>query len=489
MVNHSGRSVIPRMTIVSEYTPGTKRNTELALLLFAIAISLGAYALVDITTSEDQSLSAGFWPYAIVFPAFVIAAHFVLRFYAAYADPVILPIAVALNGIGIAMIHRIDVGAPNARGAPFTTKHMIMAAAGIVGLAILIILLRRHQKLRAYTYTAMVASVVLLILPTFFTPINGARIWVQLFGFSFQPAEITKIALTVFFAGYLVTNRDQLALAGPKFLGLRLPRGRDLGPLVIVWFISIGVLVLQRDLGTSLLIFGLFVAMLYIATERSSWVIIALLLFTSGAFIAWTQFGHVQKRVNAWLNTLDVELIDKVGGSGQIAQGLFGLAKGGLLGTGIGQGHPYKVPYSNSDLIYASLGEELGLVGLFAILMLIMILVERAFRTAIGVRDGFGKLLAAGLGFVFCLQVFVVVGGITRVIPLTGLTLPFLAHGGSSLIANWAVIALILRVSDAARRPTPPPGPSLIPDDAATTALDFSSLPNAQSTARGESSS
>jgi cell division protein FtsW (lipid II flippase) len=313
--------------------------------------------------------------------------------------------------------------------------------------------LRDHRVLSRYTYIAMAFGLVLLLLPLFpiiGKTINGSRIWVGLGPLSFQPGELAKIALTVFFAGYLVTARDSLSLVGRKILAMQLPRGRDLGPLLVVWGASLAVLVFERDLGTSLLFFGLFVGLLYVATERISWVVIGLLLFLGGAFMAWTVFAHVQRRVDIWLHPFAADMLPI---STQIVQGIFGMASGGLLGTGLGEGRPYSVYASESDMIFASMGEELGLTGLFAILILYILIVERGLRTAIGVRDGFGKLLATGLAFSMALQCFVVVGGVTRVIPLTGLTLPFLAYGGSSLLSNWMIIAILLRISDSARRP------------------------------------
>ena len=240
-------------------------------------------------------------------------------------------------------------------------------------------------------------------------------------------------------------------------LKLQLPRIRDLGPILLVWACSLAVLVLERDLGTSLLFFGLFVAMLYLATERISWIVLGLLLFLGGSVLAAHAFAHVGYRFEAWLHAFDSNVFNQSpGGSGQLVRGLFGMASGGLFGTGWGQGRPDLVPFAESDFIFASLGEELGLTGLLAILVCYLVLAERGLRTAIGVRDGFGKLLAGGLAFVVAFQCFVVVGGVTRLIPLTGLTLPFMAYGGSSLLANWVVVALLLRISDGARRPAPP---------------------------------
>src|SRR5690606_26725727 len=353
----------------------------------------------------------------------------------------------------------LDLGSQVTGGTQdLAPRQLQWTALGILCAFALVWFLRDHRTLRRYTYTAMIAGIVLVALPLvpgLGARINGAQIWINLFGFSLQPAEFAKIAFAIFFAGYLVTNRDTLALAGPKVLGLQLPRLRDLGPIIIVWLVSLAILVFERDLGTSLLFFGLFVAMLYIATERVSWVVIGLLLIAVGAVLAAPTVGHVQARVDGWLHPFGPEIYGRnPGASGQIVGGLFSLGNGGLFGTGWGAGYPRTVPYAFSDFIYASLGEELGLTGLIGILLLYLVLAERGLRTAIGVRDGFGKLLAGGLAFVMAWQLFVVVGGITRIIPLTGLTMPFVAQGGSSLLANWLVVGLLLRISDDARRPS-----------------------------------
>ncbi len=446
------------MVTVSEHVPRTRRNVELLLLVIAVGISMGAYGLVEVATS-------GTWPpqfllYGGGFAVLALVVHLTLRFRAAYADPTLLPIAVAINGLGLAMIHRIDLARVDQEGySPLAPKQLMWAAIGVTLATAVLWVLRDHRMLRRYTFTAMVAGLVLLALPMvpgLGKQINGARIWIGLGGLSFQPGELAKITLTVFFAGYLVTQRDNLSLAGKKLLGMQLPRGRDLGPILIAWMASVGVLVIERDLGTSLLFFGVFVAMLYVATERISWIVIGLGLFAAGAYIAWTLFTHVQGRVSAWLHPFDQSVYDAdFGGSYQLVQGLFGMAHGGLVGTGLGQGRPTIVPYAESDFIVAAIGEELGMAGLFALFCLYMVLVQRGMRTAIGVRDGFGKLLAAGLAFAIALQCFVVVGGVTRIIPLTGLTMPLLAYGGSSLVSNWIIVGLLLRISDAARRPAP----------------------------------
>ena len=433
------------------------RGVELGLLVLALAVGWAAYALVGLGTANRVPSNA-LW-YGVGMAAMALGMHLVLRWRAPYADPVILPVAVAFNGIGLAMIYRIDV----AEHTDFASKQLEWTALSLVLAATVIVLLRDHRTLRRYTYTAGVIGLALLVsplVPGIGRDVNGARIWIRIAGVGLQPAELAKIALAVFFAGYLVTNRDTLTLAGPRVLGIQLPRLRDLGPIVVVWGASLAILVLQRDLGTSLLLFGMFVAMLYLATERVSWVLIGVVLFVAGAWAAAIAFPHVGARFTIWLHALDPAIYNKAGGSWQLVQGLFGMANGGLFGTGWGQGRPDIVTFAQSDFIVTSLGEELGLTGLVAILVLYAILTERGMRTAIGVRDGFGKLLAGGLAFVVAFQVFVVVGGVTRIIPLTGLTTPLLAYGGSSLLANWIIVALLLRVSDDARRPAPVVAPN-----------------------------
>ena len=446
------------MATVSPLPVRPGRSLELGLLVLALVIGVGAYALVGLATAD--ALPADIVGYSVGLVALSVGMHLVLRWRAPYADPVILPCVVALNGIGLAMIYRIDLAYEvRDKFAGFAERQLAWTAISMVLAGIVIAILRDHRTLRRYTYTAMVAGLVLIVLPlmpVIGRTINGAKIWIHVGPASLQPAEIAKIVLAVFFAGYLVTTRDTLALAGPRILGLQLPRIRDLGPILLAWMVSLGVLVLQRDLGTSLLFFGLFVGMLYLATERISWVVIGATLFVGGAAIVATVFPHVGARFDVWLTALDTDTFTRdPGGSGQLVRGLFGMASGGLFGTGLGQGRPDLVPYAESDFIVASLGEELGLTGLLAILVLYLVLAQRGLRTAIGVRDGFGKLFAGGMAFVVAFQCFVVVGGVTRLIPLTGLTMPFLAYGGSSLLANWIIAALLLRISDSARRPAP----------------------------------
>jgi cell division protein FtsW (lipid II flippase) len=428
------------------------RVAEALLLVVALALGMGGMWMVGY--SMEDGLPEGFWTYSIVLAALAFTAHIVLRLRAPYADQVILPAVILLNSVSMATILRQDLDPAGIDGAN-ASRHLMWTALGIIVACVALFVIKDHRSLRRLTYTAMIVGIVLVILPLvpgLGREINGARIWIYIGNFSLQPAEFAKIAFAVFFAGYLVANRDTLALAGKKFLGLQLPRLRDLGPILIVWAVSLAVLIGEKDLGTSLLFFGLFVGMLYLATDRVGWIVIGLAMFGAGAVVAWSIFSHVQLRVNIWLDAFNPDLM--TGPSYQLVQGLFAMSYGGMFGAGWGEGYPEYIPFAFSDFIYASLGEELGLTGLLAILLIYLVIVQRGLRHAVGVRDGFGKLLAGGLAFVMALQLFVVVGGITRVIPLTGLTLPFMAQGGSSLLANWIVIALMLRISDAARRPS-----------------------------------
>ncbi|MPV49186.1 MULTISPECIES: FtsW/RodA/SpoVE family cell cycle protein [unclassified Pseudactinotalea] len=449
------------MATVAAARPGAGRGSELVLLAVAVAIGVGGLALVGL--GVEGEIPGDLPVYAAVLAGVSVALHLVLRWRAPHADPVMVPIVVALTGLGLAMIYRLDLAAvARGRAGGAADRQLLWTLVGAAAAIAVIVLLTDHRLLRRLPYLAGGAGLLLLLsplLPVIGQRINGAQLWVNVAGVQFQPAEPAKILLAIFFAAYLVTHRDSLTLAGPKVLGMQLPRIADFGPLLIVWAASIVVLVVQRDLGTSLLFFGLFVAMLYVSTERVSWILIGLGLFAVGVILAVNTFGHVAARFDIWLHALDPDVYFAPYGSGQLVDGLFGLAAGGLLGTGWGQGHPYLVPYANSDFIIASLGEELGLTGLMAILLMYLILIQRGLRASIGVRDGFGKLLGSGFAFVIAFQCFIIVGGVTRLIPLTGLTTPFLAAGGSSLVSNWIIVAILLRISDAARSPAPEAGP------------------------------
>jgi cell division protein FtsW (lipid II flippase) len=446
--NSAGRSTITESIKLKLRVPARQRNRELLLLLFACLINGGAMALVQLGAEgeTDSSLLLMGGGLAVL----VLAMHVALRFVAAEADPFVLPIATVLNGLGIAEIYRIDLAEGFSGWEAAGVRQIAWTGLAIAVAIAVILIIRNHRVLARYRYIAMFTGILLLLLPML-PGIGheefGAQLWIKVGGFSFQPGELAKLCLAVFFAGYLVESRDSLSMVGKKFLGMKFPRVRDLGPILVIWAASMGVLVFQRDLGTSLLYFGLFLVMLYVATGRGSWIAIGLLLFAGGALLASQTFGHVQTRIAGWLDPF----ADAMGGSYQMVQGMFGLANGGLVGTGLGKGRPDLVPVAQSDFIIASLGEELGLAGLFAILGLYLIFVSRGFRIGFSGQDDFGRLLGVGLSFVVALQVFIVIGGVTRVIPLTGLTTPFLAAGGSSLVANWIIVALLLRLSDTVR--------------------------------------
>ncbi|WP_405584239.1 FtsW/RodA/SpoVE family cell cycle protein [Streptomyces sp. NBC_01190] len=447
-------------TITSIGAPN-RRNTELALLVFAVVIPLFAY--VNVGLAKNDSVPAGLLGYGVGLGVLAGGAHLLVRKYAPYADPLMLPIATLLNGLGLVLIWRLDQ--EPSLGAAMAPNQLMWSALGLVLFVLVLVFLKDHRILQRYTYISMVVALVLLIAPIFFPGVNGAKIWITLPGIgSLQPGEFAKIIITVFFAGYLMVKRDALALASRRFMGLYLPRGRDLGPILVVWAISLLILVFETDLGTSLLFFGLFVIMLYVATERTSWIVFGLLLSGGGAVLVSMTEPHVQVRVQNWLHPLALEN----GGVTETAQAMYAFGSGGIFGSGLGQGYSRLILgiAPKSDYILATVGEELGLAGLMAVLLLYGLLIERGIRTALAARDPFGKLLAIGLSGAFALQVFVVAGGVTGLIPLTGMTMPFLAQGGSSVIANWALVAILLRISDTARRPAPSPAPS--PDVEAT---------------------
>ncbi|NUW44396.1 FtsW/RodA/SpoVE family cell cycle protein [Nonomuraea rhodomycinica] len=437
--------------------PAKRRGAQLLMLALAVGITMFAYANVGL--AMNGKVPAGMLTYGLGLGGFMLAAYLVLAKFAPWADPLILPLVTLVNGIGLVIIYRIEESHARGTAGASATNQLIMTGVGVVLFAVTLIVLRDQRALQRLTYTAGFVGLFLLIsplIPGLGKTVNGSRIWIGFGPATIQPAELAKIALVVFFAGYLVAKRDVLALAGRRLLFIDLPRARDLGPVLITWAVSLGVLVLQKDLGSSLLLFGTFIAMLYIATQRTSWVLIGILLFVGGAFLAGQIFDHVQARFEVWLDPGRQEFFDReLGGSAQLMQGLFAMGAGGILGTGLGQGHPYLVPLSFSDFIFSATGEELGLTGLMALLMVYALIVERGLRTSLAARDPFTKLLAGGLSFLLAWQVFIIVGGVTNLIPLTGLVTPFMSQGGSALLANWILVALLVRTSDAARQPPP----------------------------------
>ena len=447
--------------------PRGRRRTELLMLAFAVGVVLFAYANVGF--GLNGKLPAGLVEYGLAFVVIILAAHLAVRRFAPWADPLLLPLAALMNGLGIVMIYRLQQSGRSGNPgnqistitASATATQVLYSAIGVAAFVAILVFVREIRVLQRYTYTLGAVGLILLAIPALLpasmseVPGTGAKIQIAIGGFSFQPEQFAELALAVFFAGYLVAKRDVLSLAGRRFLGIDLPRARDLGPVLIAWGVSLLLLVFESDIGTSALFFGLFVAMLYIATQRTSWLLIGILLFVFGAYVSSKLFSHVGERFTVWLHPWAGD--NPTHSSYQLVQGLEGMGFGGILGTGLGHGQPFWTPLVQSDFIITAFGEELGLTGLMALLLIFGLIVQRGLRAAIAVRDPFAKLLGGGLSFVLALQVFIIVGGVTQLIPLTGITTPFLSQGGSSLIAVWALIALLMRVSDTARRPAPQP--------------------------------
>ncbi len=445
-----------------------KRGTELFLLIFGMLVVLGYAVSAEIGVTGH--VRPDVWVQPILLTLIFLGFHVVIRILAPYADPVLLPAAATLNGLGVEFLRRLDLGSAVKEGgsrSPWTgdsIRQLAWTFAALLVATVALAVVRDHRSLSRYAYTLCLGGIILIILPAVLpaslSEVNGAKLWIR-FGnvFQIQPGEFAKLMLLVFFAYYLVRKREVLSLASRRVLGIDFPRGRDVGPVVLVWLLSLMVLVFEKDLGTSLLYFGMFIVTLYIATERVSWLLIGLVMFFGGAVSAYFlgtflgPFQNFHERVGVWLNPF----ADPQGTGYQLVQSLLGLGTGGLFGAGPGVGQPQQVPEVRNDFIFAGFGEEIGLFGLTALLVIYLMISQRGLRTAIAVRDSFGKLLAGGLAFTLALQVFVIIGGVSKLIPLTGQTTPFMSAGGSSLMANWLLIALLLRISDAARRPAAPP--------------------------------
>jgi cell division protein FtsW (lipid II flippase) len=438
--------------------PPTKRGLELLMLAFAAVVVTTALVLVQLTVPGGLTRSLLY--YGAAYLALFGVAHLAVRVLAPYADPLILPCVALLNGLGLVVIHRLDTAdetSATSAGNPVPAGNLpdqiAWTTLGVGLFVVVLVVVRDHRVLARYGYTCGLVGLVALalpgLLPGALSEVNGAKIWLRFGGLGIQPGEFAKILIMVFVAAFLVTKRDLFTTAGRSVFGMELPRARDLAPLLMAWGLSLGVLVLEKDLGTSLLFFGIVLVLVYIATERLAWLVIGLIFFLGGSTVADMIFPHVQRRVTAWINPFS----EYDGAGYQMAQSLFGLGTGGVFGTGLGGGRPDLVPEAHTDFITAAIGEELGFVGLAAVLFTYLLVVMRGMRTALTVRDTFGKLLAAGLAFAVGLEVFIVVGGVTKLIPLTGLTAPFLAYGGSSLLANYILVALLLRISHAARAP------------------------------------
>lgn len=437
--------------------PNRRSRTYELTLLIAATVVVGA-SLSIVEWAQEQRLTIDLAKYVIAFVVLYGAAHVAVRRFAPHADPLILPVVALLNGLGLVLIHRLDLGNQKGENGRIVetqeaNQQVLWTLIGVAVLIGVLAVLRDHRTLSKYAYTIGLAGLVFLalpaLLPSSMSEINGSKNWIKTPLFNIQPSEVSKILLIVFTAAFLVSKRDLFTSAGKRVLGVDLPRARDLAPLLLVWVLALAVLGYANDLGTPLLIFFTVLAMVYIATERVGWIVVGLSLAVVGALIAYELFPHLQVRVAVWQDPFD----DFYGKGNQPAQSLFSLATGGLAGTGLGSGRPTMVPFASTDFIIAAIGEELGLIGLAAVLMLFLILIFRGFRASLTVRDSFGKLLAAGLVATMAIQLFVVVGGVTKLIPLTGLTTPFMSYGGSSLLTNYALIGILLRISNAAREP------------------------------------
>ncbi len=418
-------------------TARRRRANELGLGLMAVVITSGGYVLLLL--AEKPDLPADLWLFLLAMLGLYVVAHLAVRRFAPRADPTLLPIAAALNGIGFITISRLDRDLARIQAG--------WTAVAVVAFVLTLMLVRRIRTLERYRYTFLLLGVIALLvplLPGIGREINGARLWVRVGPLNFQPGEAAKVLLVVFFAAYLVDKRELLRSGSRRFLGMAVPDPKHLGPLLLAWGFSILVMVRQKDLGSSLLFFAVFAAMLYIATDRASYLIAAGAMFVAGAFVAYQFFGHVQDRVGAWIDPWSVARTTGF----QIVQSMYALGSGGFAGTGLGLGSPQKIPNAPTDFVFSAIGEELGMLGTVAICILFLLFVGSGLRIALDADRPFNKLFAAGLTTIVGVQTFVIVGGVIRVIPLTGVTLPFISYGGSSLIANFVIIALLLRISD-----------------------------------------
>lgn len=406
------------------------------LLVLALTFGIGAYALVGLGRRGRVPPNIGL--FGTLIAAGFLAAWFIARRVARRADPVLLPAAALLSSLGFAVIWRLK--------PDLAVEQATWLLVGLAAFVVTLMLVRDDRMLDGYTYTIGLAGSILLLLPI--VPgigrvINGARLWVAIGPISFQPAEIGKVLVVVFLASYLSDKHELLASGVGRF---GLPRVKDLGPLMIAWAASLVILFLEKDLGASLLYFAVFVVMLWVASGRAGYLVVGFVLFAVGAVAGYLVFTHVQLRIDYWIHALDPSKVYQLG-YGQIAQGQFALASGGLVGTGLGQGSPTLIPYAATDLIFAAIGEELGLLGTAGVLLVYLSLIGRSLRIGVERHYAFGKLLATGLITIVAVQTFVIVGGVTRLIPLTGITLPFVSYGGSSLIANFVILALLIRIS------------------------------------------
>lgn len=425
--------------------PRLPRRTELRLLVGAVAIT--TFAALLLSWSTDESGTAPAWATGAAMAAMAVIMHVTVRASAPEADGLLLPLAVMLNGVGLVFVRRVDL----ATGSNLAAAQTVWTTVAVAVLCVALLFLRDLRQLGRYQYTFGLLTILLLLMPLF-PPItagiiNGAQLWIDVFGMRFQPGEVAKITMVLFLAGYLERNRQLLSVATQRFGPLLVPAARHLAPAVAAALVALVIMAGLRDLGSALLVFGTFVAMLYVATGRTAYPVIGSLAFLAGTVVVYQQFTHVQRRVQIWLDPW----ADVQDASYQLVQSLFAFGTGGLTGTGLGLGRPQDIPFSATDAVFAVIGEELGLLGATAVLVAFLLLCARGLRIAQTARDDFSSLLALGITVTIALQTFVIVGGLTRVVPLTGMTLPFISYGGSSLLANYLIIALLLRISHESR--------------------------------------
>lgn len=419
------------------------RTVELGLLLLTCLITVSAYGLTSL--GRAAALPADIVPFLSIVVLLLLSFHIVVRRLAPNADGLLLPLVAFLNGVGYAMIARLDPALADSQAA--------WTFLALIGFTATLAVIRDVRKLAPYRYTLALIGVILLLLPLvpgLGVEINGARIWLRVGSFSIQPGEFAKVVLACFLAGYLVDKRELLAISTRRLGPLHLPDLKHFGPLLLAWGVALVVMIAERDLGSSLLFFTLFIVMVYVATGRAAYVVTGAGLFAVGSMLSYRWFDHVQTRVEIWIDPFE----DPKGAGFQIVEAAFALADGGLTGTGLGQGTPGKVPFAVTDMIFAAIGEELGLLGATAILAAFLLLVGAGFRVASEAGSPFEKMLAAGLTALLGFQAFVIIGGVLRVLPLTGVTLPFVSYGGSSLISNYIILALLIRISDRSHQPS-----------------------------------
>jgi peptidoglycan glycosyltransferase len=417
-----------------------RRNAELGLGILAASVTVGGYILVALSDAPDLPPDLPLFLATVV--GLYVVAHLAVRRLAPRADATLLPIVALLNGVGFVTITRLDRELARVQAG--------WVLIGVGAFVLTLMLVRDTRMLERYRYSFAMLGIAFLLLPLvpgIGRTINGARLWVSIGPLNFQPGEAAKVFLVVFFAAYLTEQRALLAEGTWRIGPFMLPAPRHLGPLLLAWGASIIVMVQEKDLGSSLLFFAVFALMLYMATSRAYYLLGAAVLFVVGATIAYQLFDHVQTRVTTWIDPWPVAQTTGY----QIIQSWYAFGTGGVLGTGLGLGNPDKIPNSATDFVYAAIGEELGLVGTLAVLAAFLLLVGSAFRIAVDAPRLFPKLFAAGLATIFGLQTVIILAGVTRLIPLTGITLPFVSYGGSSLVANFVIIALLLRISDEAR--------------------------------------